>query len=324
MRDELWTAIKLNSWLIVGCLIGIYLLLPMEVVEKVSDALTRFDERFSLLDFIVIEMPFGYWGRIVLSLVFVAAGLCFQYYARDYTAFFPSHLKFNVYFNPARLAAELAQFSQGQLAQADISIHPDWMRLRMEYLQDRNRIVHELDPTCRFHFGNHNHGDGYFSYKIIKSKGGRAQTYEAAETTFGIVDFNSRQDGVTETIMARFELEMDGNQAFHVKFRELLKFHGQGWGRFFSVRRYLIARPKLSQTAYVNLTTRKSIGNIVALSRLQYFPTVSLVSTVYLIERSEFSSTSETQDRASPHQVDSHGTHELNTMVPVAYAIYGS
>lgn len=250
-------------------------------------------------------------------------GLELQFILGNYANHLPSHLHFKANFSEGRIERELNLIPVAELKNAGITIDSNWKELRQAYLRERNEQIQVIQDGCEFRFDSHTDGVGTFSFHVVK-RGGSLQTYEADRTSFGVVDFLSQYSGVQRVLMARFLLQSDGNEHFNVTRKEALFPSGQGLKGMLAPSRHMIVRPLFSQMAYVNLTTHTSIGTIVALTRVRYFPSVLLTSTIYLVDVSQSVNTEFTGESAidaqDPHPVPA--SQDTPKLVPIACGIY--
>lgn len=338
MTDGLWTGIRTNRWLVVGVAFAFLFLQPAPIRERTIQllpiGLSEVDWGTRIIEFSK-GGPDQFEMRLLLALVAITVCGLIHYYSCDYSQFLPSHLHFSVNFSTAGLQEELNRYCEAELSQAGISIPDNWRELRARYLDDRNAQIARLDQDCKFRFMDMNEGDGTFSFHIVKRRD-TPQAYWAHPTSFGVVDFhyshNSDTHLHTHTLMARFLLRRDNYQDFQVPLKDALFPPGQGWKGTLSLNRSMIVRPRFSQTAYENLTKRTDIGSIVALSKVRYFPTVVLPSTLYLVEVDDIYNLerdlgdSPYKDQPITIENDSTETSHNNLgakqMIPIACGIY--
>lgn len=217
---------------------------------------------------IQIDMPNGVFARIVFGF----AGLLWMTYpaVRDYSGFFPRRLKITVYFDEAGIYKALAAFSKSELTDANVK-STDWEDNRRQLLSDWN---HEFETKGRTDFRLNERSVGVGETIFVTQKiSYKNQSYKITEAS-GFLVFQQENGNHKLEVRSEFDLFPSSNDIIRGSMVEV--YLPNRWTK--------VIKPIFNQWVRTGVQSRYLAGRLLAMTKVRFFPLISISDTIYLRE----------------------------------------
>ncbi|MHB8087672.1 MAG: hypothetical protein ACYDH2_05425 [Anaerolineaceae bacterium] len=243
--------------------------------------------KVSLPLFISFDAPIRFYLPSIIIIIFLSlTSLLFPAF-RDYSPFFPTYLKMQVFFDDEGILRSLNHFNPRELE--IFKIKNNWQSDKAEYISDLNKLLRDVTGTkFRFDFAKRNvasEGSTTFVTKKISKWG--LQKYRIQEAhgnlTHSLLSDSASSHVVYQSI---FRIRKTGANYIDLGFYDIY------------IGYTFVISPEFDQL--FTLTNGEEIYNhhLTAMTKIRMFPYIDIGNTVYLLRRTDGNS------------------------VPIGYAIY--
>lgn len=203
---------------------------------------------------------------------------------RDYTKYFPTHLSMDVFFDNSGLKDSLSQFTSQELT--SLGVRQNWINDKREYLERLNADVKAETKHAETFIIDDQYiqSKGNTVFRVNKIKGW--QKYHINEAQ-GLLNYTFQEPKKSPVgIDAEFILLNKKSNYIDVNLSDIyIKFTK-------------IIKPEFKQLAVYNATKKVFNHDLIAVTKIRFFPIVNIGHTIYFIRM------------------------EDDSLVPVAYCIY--
>lgn len=207
---------------------------------------------------------------------------------RDYSRLYPVDLRFNVSFDREGLQDALDKLPAE--ARITLPIVSNWPEQQRVILGGWNELMARNQLPGHVTLSEATRGTGYVTFKVVSVKGWQAYQITAAE---GQMSLQFPIEGQSTKLRIDFELVPGPSTRIEGSLKDIY------------LRWTKVIRPRFTQYAHMTPLQRLAVGEVIAVTKLRFFPIMTIGRTVYFTEM-------KSRDEAAP------------LVVPIAYAVYES
>jgi hypothetical protein len=208
---------------------------------------------------------------------------------RNYSSFYPTLLGMSVFFDEKGIEKALAQFTQLELG--ELSVDRNWREGQRQFIHYLNTVMEDYGLDVFGPINPHTHGLGEIVFRVKSIAGW--QKYQVTEARGHVRTHLTKKSGEHVILELIVELKPTQDDLFSGRLREI----------YFQFTK--VIRPVFSLYLHAGPISREHVGDLVAVTKIRFFPVVDVGRTVYMLVHSR------------EDQIGS-----LQGLVPVAYAIY--
>ena len=220
-----------------------------------------------------IKINFGFISyehgvkNIDLRYITIFLSLSFFIFAviRDYSGFFPKIMKVNALFDDKGIEKLLKNLKKDK--RFSFEIYDDWHHRKENFIKELEKSVFpKTGKNIDFLNGSAMRSNGTTEFNIKKSQF-FTQEYLLSES-YGSITTNESQSGLS--ITTSFNIQRD--EEIDVSFFDMFFYHS------------FIVNPEYCQKHHANLIDLESFSNVIASTKIRFFPWVNIGKSLYLVK----------------------------------------
>lgn len=225
--------------------------------------------KVNVLGFLSFEEPVS---ADLIRVLVASVGLALLAYValRDYTPFFPKHLRFTIFFDNDGIERLLSTLCEADARLLEIS--PSWKEKKERYITQINLDLVNANVPFQFREDKDmttGRGEMYFKVAMVGSWG--AQEYRIVEAK-GPVTYRTEAPG-TQRVSLFTNCELIQNEAATISASVLDVY----------ARRGIVICPTFKQSYIESPSEETYYTSVIAATRIDIFPYINISKTVYLV-----------------------------------------